>query len=1074
MARLDFRILGPLEVVRMPGETPLDLGARKQRAVLALLLLEPGRVVSLDRIIHGLWGDEAPVSATGTLQAYISQLRRVLEPDRPPRTPPMLLVTREPGYLLAVHGDQVDAVRFTTGVETARAHLAAGAFAEAEHAVTAALGEWRGAPLADFADEEFATAVAAQLGEHHDAAVEDLVEILLSAGRNAEATTAAQHLLDRQPFRERAWGQLMLALYRSGRQADALAAFRRARSVLDSELGLPPGPQLQALETAILRHDSALDHAPPVRAATAVAEPRRPGGGPAVAGGFGAHLRALREQRALTQEELAERAGLTVNAIGALERGVRRRPYPHTVRALADALGLDDGERAALAAAVPSQARAAPVPTLDEPAERSPLIGRVADVAAVAALLTSRRVVTLTGPGGVGKTRLALAVAAQVAQAFPHGHVIVELAALRDPGQVLESVARRLGIAEQRQPGGSVRNVLTVLTEFLAGRRLLLVLDNLEHLLGCAVDVADLVARCPDLVVLATSRSPLRIRAEHEVVVEPLEVPDAWALDDPDSVERSPAVAMFLDRAAAMGAPVALTRENAATIAAICWRLDGLPLAIELVAARSRLLEPAALLERLDYALSAGAIRDLPDRQQSVQDTVDWSYELLDEAQRRLFTRLAAFSGTFSLEAAEAVGGPEHSAMADLATLVEQSLVVRVPAGQNGQTGQTGPAGQTRFRMLGPIHRYAQRRLAGAPDAELVADRHAEHFRTAASRGRPGLDGAELARRLDALEEDHANLNAAVERLLAAGRDTAAVTMIWDLILYLALRGHAAEGLGWLDRARTAALPAGPRCHALGAAGTLAYVLGDLPRAREDAMAAFELARTLADTQLLTETAAIAGLAAVFVGDVPAAARVVAAAPADGGGWAAALLLGVRAQIAILSGDPATAVRWLGAADATARDSGNPFAVATILNMRATVTEMAGDDRGTARLLAESVTVAVHARIRWPLAYALPALAGVAARTGDAPTAARLFGAAASLTGAPLEAAPADGSPPGSPDGSAAGRVPASRRMAAGDLAAVRDRLGEPAFRAAFDDGRLLGFDQLAGLAERLSRSAAE
>ncbi|MET7402231.1 BTAD domain-containing putative transcriptional regulator, partial [Dactylosporangium sp. NPDC005572] len=998
MARLDFRILGPLEVVQMPGEIPLDLGARKQRAVLALLLLEPGRVVSLDRIIHGLWADEAPSSATGTLQAYISQLRRVLEPDRPPRTPPMLLVTREPGYLLAVHGDQVDAVRFTTGVETARAHLAAGAFAEAEHAVTAALGEWRGAPLADFADEEFATAVTAQLGEHHDAAVEDLVEILLSAGRNAEATTAAQNLLDRQPFRERAWGQLMLALYRSGRQADALAAFRRARSVLDSELGLPPGPQLQALETAILRHDSALDHAPPARAATSVAEPGRSAGGPAVAGGFGAHLRALREQRALTQEELAERAGLTVNAIGALERGVRRRPYPHTVRALADALGLDDGERAALAAAVPSQARAAsaaPVLTLDEPVARSPLIGRVADVAAVAALLTSRRVVTLTGPGGVGKTRLALAVAAQVAQAFPHGHVIVELAALRDPGQVLESVARQLGIAEQRQPGVSVR---TVLTEFLAGRRLLLVLDNLEHLLGCAVDVADLVARCPDLVVLATSRSPLRIRAEHEVVVEPLEVPDAWALDDPDGVERSPAVAMFLDRAAAMGAPVSLTRENAATIAAICWRLDGLPLAIELVAARSRLLEPAALLERLDYALSAGAIRDLPDRQQSVQDTVDWSYELLDGAQRRLFTRLAAFSGTFSLEAAEAVGGHEDSAMTDLATLVEQSLVVRVPA------SLASPAGQTRFRMLGPIHRYAQRRLAGAPDAELVADRHAEHFRTVASRSRPDLDGADLARRLDALEEDHANLNAAVERLIATGRDTTAATMIWDLILYLTLRGHAAEGLGWLDRARTAALPARPRCHALGAAGVLAYVLGELPRAREDAVAAFELARTLGDTQLLTETAAIAGLAAVFVGDVPGAARVVAAAPADGGGWAAALLLGVRAQIAILSGDPATAVRWLTAAEATARAGGNPFAVATILNMRATVTEMAGDDRGTARLLAESVTVAVHARIRWPLAYALPALAGVAARTGDAPTAARLFGAAASLTGAPLEA----------------------------------------------------------------------
>jgi DNA-binding SARP family transcriptional activator len=275
VTRLDFRILGPLEV-HSPTGAPLELGARKQRAVLALLLLDPGRVVSLDRIIHGLWAVEAPSSATGSLQVYISQLRRVLEPDRPPRTPPAVLVTRDPGYRLAIDGDQVDAVRFARGAEAARIRLAAGAFAEAEGLLTAALRDWRGAPLADFADEEFASAVAAQLGEAHDTVVEDLVEIQLATGRNTAAAAAAQGLLDRHPFRERSWGQLMLALYRDGRQADALAAFRRARNVLDEELGLPPGPQLRALEEAILRHDPTLGRAAVQQDTILPAPPRTP------------------------------------------------------------------------------------------------------------------------------------------------------------------------------------------------------------------------------------------------------------------------------------------------------------------------------------------------------------------------------------------------------------------------------------------------------------------------------------------------------------------------------------------------------------------------------------------------------------------------------------------------------------------------------------------------------------------------------------------------------------------------------------------------------------------------------
>ena len=270
--RLSFQILGPLTVLR-PDGVRLDLGPRKQRAVLALLLTEAGRVVSLDRIIHGLWADEAPSSATATLQAYVSQLRRILEPDRPPRTPPKMLLTREPGYLLAVRPDQVDAERFTTQVRHGRELIEAGRFDEAQRALTDALALWRGEPLQEFLDEEFTAGPLARLGDGWAAAAEDLADALLGAGRVAMAVDRVREVVERHPYRERAWGQLMLGLYRDGRQAEALAAYRRARTILDQELGLPPGPELRALEASILRHDPALawrtrTPAPPVELAS--------------------------------------------------------------------------------------------------------------------------------------------------------------------------------------------------------------------------------------------------------------------------------------------------------------------------------------------------------------------------------------------------------------------------------------------------------------------------------------------------------------------------------------------------------------------------------------------------------------------------------------------------------------------------------------------------------------------------------------------------------------------------------------------------------------------------------------
>ena len=480
--------------------------------------------------------------------------------------------------------------------------------------------------------------------------------------------------------------------------------------------------------------------------------------------GFALLLRGLRESRSLTQEELATRAGLTVKAVGALERGERLRPYPHTVRALADALDLDEHERASLVGSVPRRVSAphqdlpedagaedgVPNPALAVPATR--LIGRDDDVARVAGLFhDGHRLVTLTGPGGVGKTRLALEVLQRHGSALTDRQAFVDLAAVRDPGLVLPRIAARLDVPET---GG---RSAPSLAPFLAGRRLLVALDNLEQLLESGAALAELVAVCPDLLLLVTSRAPLRVRAEHEVRLEPLALPLG---DDPDEVAGSPAVSMFVDRAAAAGSPVDLTAEDAATVAALCRRLDGLPLALELAAARSRLLTPAALLARLDERSHDPGPRDLPDRQRTMTTTLDWSRELLDPAQRTLFERLAVFCGGFSLAAVPAVADAGQDVMADLAALVDHSLVVRTPS-----TGD-----EPRFRLLEPVRQYAALRLQESGAAATTADRHAQLIHELAVASRARLVSSSVIPALDALEEDHADLRAGFLRLVETGR----------------------------------------------------------------------------------------------------------------------------------------------------------------------------------------------------------------------------------------------------------------------------------------------------------------
>jgi predicted ATPase/transcriptional regulator with XRE-family HTH domain len=583
------------------------------------------------------------------------------------------------------------------------------------------------------------------------------------------------------------------------------------------------------------------------------------GDGPLTLAGI---VRRLRRRAGLTQEELAERAGLTVNTIGALERGQRRRLYPHTARALADALGLDDVERAGLtelasgrvaAAAGPP---AAPVPAAepsprvgassgDLPVGLTSFIGRERELTATALLLAGgTRLLTLTGPGGSGKTRLALAAAERVRDSYPDGVYFVDLSPVTDPGLVAAAIARALGVRES----GS-RPVLALLGEFLRARRTLLLLDNFEQVVEGAPLVSALLQGCPALTALVTSRVALRVSGEREYGVPPLPVPDPVSLPGLAALAASPAVALFVQRASAVRPDFALTDDNAAAVVGICARVDGLPLALELAAARVRALGPGALLERLAGAadssplrLLAGGARDLPARQQTLGDTIAWSYDLLDPQEQALFRRLAVFVGGWTLEAAESVcagdGIDEGDVLELLDALVGQSLVV-------AQDSDGGP----RYRMLETIREYALERLTAAGEDADARSRHLASFARLAITAAPKLEwGAEQLVWLRRLERERDNLHAALA-WAAAGADLAAgqrlAAALWR---FWWQRGLMAQGRRWLDWALS--LPAAPslRAKLLQRAGQFAYWSGDMPAAQASLEASLTIYRELDDT----------------------------------------------------------------------------------------------------------------------------------------------------------------------------------------------------------------------------------
>ena len=513
---------------------------------------------------------------------------------------------------------------------------------------------------------------------------------------------------------------------------------------------------------------------------------------------FGDLLRRYRAAAALSQEDLAEKAGLSARGVSDLERGERRAPHLATIRLLADALDLGEEERAAFAAAaqpgLATQAASAAARPSSLPAPPTPLIGREREVAAGVEVLRRPdvRLVTFTGPGGIGKTRLAIRLAQEVAGDFPEGVWFVLLAKESDAGLVAAAVAATLGVTD-----AGARPLEEVIAAFLAPRQALVVLDNFEHVLPAAPFVASLLTSCPSLRILVTSRQALHVSGEYVVPVPALASPDLNRLPAAVDLASIPSVRLFVERARASQGDFALTEEVAPAVAAICHRLGGLPLAIELAAARSRHASPQTLLARMDRSLPllVGGPLDAPARQRTMRDAVDWSYRLLSDPEQRLFRALSVFVGGFDLEAAEAVttagGAPTVDAFDGVAALLDHSLLIR----------GDDEAGATRYTMLEPIREFGQEQLAADPESAAVRRAHATHFLALAEALRPRIEGPDGPAVLRRMEVDQANLRAALGWAVANDETELAQRLVLAVWKFWWVRRHlsAADARAWFD-----------------------------------------------------------------------------------------------------------------------------------------------------------------------------------------------------------------------------------------------------------------------------------
>lgn len=762
MAVLRFRVLGPLVAVHQGRE--IRLASQHQRRLLAALLLYAGRPVPADRLVDALWADDPPRSAVSTLQAYVSRLRGQLGRET---------VTRAAGgYALAAPDGAVDAARFEALADQARTVPGP---ADQLRLLDEALALWRGDPYPDLSDFPPGRAEAVRLTELRETCREERAEGLLALHRYGPAAAELHAMTVAHPLRERPWRLLMLALHRSGRQAEAVAAFRRYDAVLADE-GLEPSGSIAALRNAILAAPESLRPPEPLPA---------PGPPP------------------------------TPEPLPAPERPAKTFEAP--------------------------QSRPAPVPP---PRPATSLVGRERELARLLQLLRGHRLVTLTGPAGVGKSRLAVEVAGIEAAAHLDGARLVSLAAVDRDDRVPHAVAVELGIPLSGSGSGAAAGdrlsdrLSDRLADALSGWDLLLVLDNAEHVLEAVATVtAQVLRRCPGVVLLVTSQERVAVAGEQVLPVPPLAVTGA----------DSPAVRLFQDRASAVNPGFAPGPEYLAGVVELCGQLDGLPLAVEMAAARTSSYTPRELLERMDrrFSLLRGVRATEGDRHATLRAAVDWSYRLLGPAEQELFAALAGFPAGFDADAAAQVSGEDPEEVRQgLALLVDRSLLT---ADLRGETA--------RFRLLETLREYGREVLASRGELAATRARHAGWAVALAERADAGLRGPDEARWVARLELTLADLRAAYQHAVTTG-DPALVDRLSTALLVYTYHRLVLEPADW---AAGAVDTLGPDCPGS------AYLLAAIGQVnRGDVPAAERLARAAADRPAGPP---VRGMAAVLLAD---------------------------------------------------------------------------------------------------------------------------------------------------------------------------------------------------------------
>lgn len=705
---------------------------------------------------------------------------------------------------------------------------------------------------------------------------------------------------------------------------------------------------------------------------------------------FATLLTRYRVAAGLTQQELAERAKLSTRGVSDLERGVKSRPRLYTVQQLTEALQLSAEQRAVFQGAArpfdaPANGQHQPAVPLPLPSPLTPMIGREREEAEAVYLVRWHgvRLLTLLGPGGVGKTRLALEVARCLRADFDDSVMLVTLSSIREPELFLPAIVEALGLE-----GGGSKPAQALLIEHLRDRRALLLLDSFEHLIESASQVAELLATCPGVHVLATSRMLLHVRGERAMTVEPLAVSTLCSEQRPATVAHSPAVALLVASARLVRPDFSPTPEENQTLVAICRRLDGVPLALELAAAHLKTHTPEALLARLGRRLPmlADGPRDLPARQQTMRDTIAWSYDLLGREEQALFRSLAAFAGGCTVAAVEAVSAPDRSpddALAGLTALGDKSLV-QIREGEDGGL---------RFSLLDTVREYALEQLIAAQEEIDVQRRHLSYFLALAEEAEPRLRGTDQATWLRRLDAERDNLRAALRESRGIGDLERGLRLALALWHFWYTRGHLQEGRGWFEGLLALEAIVGTpasqslRASAFVRAGILAAEAGDHPRASTLAEEALILYRETDHKAGMSSALNLLGTVAKYQGELRRSGAyyeesLVLVREYDSADNVARLLNNL-ATTATGLGELDRAVALLEESLAIKRNLDDERGIATALNNLAEVYRDGGDLDRAAPLYAESMRLFQHMGERWGLTLALGNVSDVARRRGE-------------------------------------------------------------------------------------------